>query len=552
MTVPAFKAPRGSSITCHGWIQEAAMRMLMNNLDREVAEDPDHLVVYGGRGKAARNFEALFEIIGQLRNLKNDETLLIQSGLPVGVLKTHEFSPRVLIANSNLVGRWATWQHFDELEKKGLMMFGQMTAGSWIYIGTQGILQGTYETFAQAARRHFNADSLRSRIVLTAGLGGMGGAQPLAVTMLDGVCLAIEVDGKRAHRRLEQKYLDFISHDIDEALSMCEGYRKRGESIGLGLIGNAADIYPELLKRGFHPDLITDQTSAHDPLYGYVPKGLSLDDCQALRKSDPDQVVRLAQKSMAEQVDSMIKYLDKGIPVFDYGNNLRAEAQNGGCRRAFDYEGFVPKYIRPLFCQGMGPFRWVALSGDPQDIHQTDRAIADLFPENRTLKRWLGLAQERVVFQGLPARICWLGYGERHLAGLRFNQMVKDGTLKAPIVIGRDHLDCGSVASPNRETEHMKDGSDAVADWPILNALLNTACGAAWVSFHHGGGVGMGYSLHAGQVLVADGSDEAAQRIERVLLADPALGIMRHANAGYDDAKTVAKDRGVKIPGYTC
>lgn len=551
-TTRNIKAARGNTLTCRGWAQEAAMRMLMNNLDREVAEDPDHLIVYGGRGKAARNWGAFDEIISQLKKLADDETLLIQSGQAVGVVKTHEQAPRILLANSNLVGRWATWEHFDELEKKGLMMFGQMTAGSWIYIGTQGILQGTYETFAEASRQHFKTDGhLTGKIVLTAGLGGMGGAQPLAVTMLGGVCLAIEVDEQRAQKRQKTKYLDMISYDLKEAVRICEENRNAGTPLSVGLIGNAATVHPRLFDSGFVPDLITDQTSAHDPLYGYVPKEFSPAECVQARLKDPSGFVKLAQTSMAEQVSVMIKYLDRGVPVFDYGNNLRAEAKIGGCERAFDYEGFVPKYIRPLFCEGMGPFRWVALSGEPKDILATDRALMDLFPKNLSLQRWLKLAGEKVAFQGLPARICWLGYGERHLAGVRFNDMVRTGEVKAPIVIGRDHLDCGSVASPNRETENMLDGSDAVADWPILNALANTACGASWVSFHHGGGVGMGYSLHAGQVCVADGTDDAKLKLIRVLTADPALGIMRHVSAGYDRAKEIAKLREVKIPGLT-
>jgi urocanate hydratase len=546
-------APRGNRLTCKGWAQEAALRMLMNNLDPMVAEDPDSLIVYGGRGKAARNPEALAEIIKQLKKLENDQTLLIQSGKAVGVIKTYEHAPRVLLANANLVGKWATWEHFDALEKKGLMMFGQMTAGSWIYIGTQGIVQGTYETFAQASRTHFETDgSLTGKIVLTAGLGGMGGAQPLAVVMLGGVCLALEVDEKRAQKRLATRYLDVICHDLDEAVVMAEECRKNGQAKSIALIGNAADIYQKLWQKGFMPDLITDQTSAHDPLYGYVPADFSVDECVALRLTDPDLVVKQARKSMADQVSVMLNYLGRGVPVFDYGNNLRAEAKNGGCEGAFSYEGFVPKYIRPLFCEGMGPFRWVALSGEPEDIFATDKALIELFPHNTSLKRWLALAREHIAFQGLPARICWLGYGERNLAGLRFNEMVKRGELKAPIVIGRDHLDCGSVASPNRETENMLDGSDAVADWPILNALATTACGASWVSFHHGGGVGMGYSLHAGQVCVADGTDDAANRLARVLLADPGLGIMRHADAGYSRAVEIAQERHVLIPNITC
>lgn len=553
MEKPTIRAEHGNRLTCLGWEQEAAMRMLMNNLSQEVAENPDELIVYGGRGKAARDWPSYHQIIHQLKQLTNEETLLVQSGKAVGVIKTHEQAPRVLIANSNLVGKWATWEHFDYLEKKGLMMYGQMTAGSWIYIGTQGILQGTYETFAEASRKHFNTDgNLLGKIVLTAGLGGMGGAQPLAVTLLGGVCLAVEIDEKRAQKRLNTRYVDFITHNIDEAVSWCEQARASKQAKSVALIGNAALIYEQLWQKGFMPDLITDQTSAHDPLYGYVPKEYSLALWEQMKLSDPALVIELSRKSMALQVSSMLKYLDQGVPVFDYGNNLRAEAKNGGCLRSFDYQGFVPQYIRPLFCEGQGPFRFVALSGDPADIFALDRALIKLFPKKTALKRWLSLAGERVQFQGLPARICWLGYGERALAGELFNHMVKKGELKAPIVIGRDHLDCGSVASPNRETENMKDKSDAVADWPILNALANTACGASWVSFHHGGGVGMGYSLHAGQVCVADGSDLALRKLERVLTADPALGIMRHADAGYEKAQEIAKSQSVKIPGLTC
>lgn len=545
-----LRAPRGNHLSCQGWAQEAALRCLMNNLDSEVAEIPEELIVYGGRGKAARSWEAFDEIVYQLKKLGNDETLLIQSGKAVGVVKTHEQAPRVLLANSNLVGKWATWEHFDELERKGLIMYGQMTAGSWIYIGTQGIVQGTYETFAEASRQHFKTDgSLKGKIVLTAGLGGMGGAQPLAITMLDGVCLAVEVDEERARKRCSSKYLDVIVHSIDEALDRALKHKSLGTGLSIGLIGNACEVYPELIKRKFMPDLITDQTSAHDPMYGYVPRGLSVGQCVVEREKDPELYVKRVERSMAEHVDAMIHYLDQGVPVFDYGNNLRAGAKKGGCQRAFEYDGFVPKYIRPLFCEGMGPFRWMALSGDPEDIYKTDQAMMKLFPHKTSLLRWLNLAQKKIAFQGLPARICWLGYGERHVAGLQFNEMVKNKELKAPIVIGRDHLDCGSVASPFRETEKMLDGSDAIADWPILNALSNVACGASWVSFHHGGGVGMGYSLHAGQVCVADGTKEAAVMLERVLKADPALGIMRHADAGYEKAIQVAKERGVQIPG---
>ena len=548
-TIRHIKAPRGTDITCKSWAQEAVMRCLMNNLDSEVAELPEELIVYGGRGKAARSWEAYDEIVRQLKILDNDETLLIQSGKAVGVLKTHHHAPRVLIANSNLVAKWATWEHFDELERKGLIMYGQMTAGSWIYIGSQGIVQGTYETFAQAARQHFNNDGhLRGKIVLTAGLGGMGGAQPLAVTMLDGVCLAIEVDEMRAKKRLHSKYLDEIVYSLDEAIERAKKYKASEVGRSIALIANACEVYPKLIEKNFIPDLITDQTSAHDPMYGYVPKGLSLEQCVIEREKNPQSYLKRVEHSMAQQVDAMIRYLDLGVPVFDYGNNIRAGAKNGGCARAFDYDGFVPKYIRPLFCEGMGPFRWMALSGDEEDIFKTDHAIMELFSHKKSLVRWLKLAKEKISFQGLPARICWLGYKERHLAGLKFNEMVRTGELKAPVVIGRDHLDCGSVASPFRETEKMLDGSDAIADWPILNALSNAACGASWVSFHHGGGVGMGYSLHAGQVCVADGSKEADAMLERVLTADPALGIMRHADAGYEKALQVAKERGVVIP----
>ena len=546
------RAPRGPDLTCKGWVQEAALRMLMNNLDPDVAERPDDLVVYGGRGRAARDWASFDAIVSSLRSLANDETLLVQSGKPVGVLRTHEDAPRVLLANSNLVGKWATWEHFDALEKQGLMMYGQMTAGSWIYIGTQGILQGTYETFAQAARTHFGTDgSLRGKIVLTAGLGGMGGAQPLAVKMAGGVCLAIDVDATRVQRRVETRYLDTVARDLDEAVRLAEQAKREGRATSIGVVGNAAHTHPALVKRGFVPDLVTDQTSAHDPLYGYLPSDVSLDDAAALRERDREGYLRRVRASMVTHVEAMLHWLDAGVPVFDYGNNLRAEAVVGGLARAFDYPGFVPAYIRPLFCEGMGPFRWVALSGDPDDIRVTDETVRALFPEKQSLTRWLDMAKTDVAFQGLPARICWLGYGERARAGLAFNDLVKSGKVKAPIVIGRDHLDCGSVASPNRETEAMQDGSDAVADWPILNALVNAVNGASWVSFHHGGGVGMGYSLHAGQVIVADGTEAAARRLERVLTSDPAMGVLRHVDAGYPRAVDVAKERGVKIPGVT-
>jgi urocanate hydratase len=544
-----IRAPRGPEISCQGWIQEAALRMLMNNLDPEVAERPEDLVVYGGTGKAARDWQSFDRIVSTLRTLTEEETLLVQSGKPVGVLRTHPDAPRVLIANSNLVGHWATWEHFHELERKGLMMFGQMTAGSWIYIGTQGILQGTYETFAQAGRTHFGSADLSGRLILSGGLGGMGGAQPLAATMNNAVFLGVEVDPARAQRRIDTRYLDVVARDLDEALQLCDEARRRRQPRSVAVIANAADIYPELVKRGVVPDLVTDQTSAHDPLNGYVPKGLSLEAAAELRKRDPAGYVRRAHLSMADQVQAMLAFQRAGSHVFDYGNNLRAGAQQAGLENAFDFPGFVPAYIRPMFCEGLGPFRWVALSGDPEDIRRTDRAVMGLFPEKESLRRWLTLAGERVAFQGLPARICWLGYGEREKAGLAFNELVRTGEVKAPIVIGRDHLDCGSVASPNRETEAMKDGTDAVADWPILNALVNAVNGASWVSFHHGGGVGIGYSLHAGQVIVADGTEAAARRISRVLTSDPAMGVLRHADAGYEQAMEVARARGVKIPG---
>ena len=547
---PPLCAPRGSDLSCKGWVQEAALRMLLNNLDPEVAERPEDLVVYGGTGKAARNWEAFDGIVSALRRLENDETLLVQSGKPVGIIRTHEDAPRVLIANSNLVGRWANWEHFNALEKQGLMMYGQMTAGSWIYIGTQGILQGTYETFAEAARQHFGSD-LSGRLVLSGGLGGMGGAQPLAATMNGGVFLGFDVDPDRIQKRLETGYLDEHAPNLDAALARVATCLKNKEAVSIGVALNTADALPELVRRGIVPDLVTDQTSAHDPLGGYVPHGMTLSEAQALRTSDPESYVRASHASMAVHVQAMLDMKAAGSHVFDYGNNLRAGAVEGGCERAFEFPGFVPAYIRPLFCEGKGPFRWVALSGDPEDIFTTDRALLDLFPENVALHRWLTLAGERIQFQGLPARICWLGYGERERAGLLFNELVRTGKVSAPIVIGRDHLDCGSVASPNRETEAMKDGSDAVADWPILNALVNAVNGASWVSFHHGGGVGIGYSLHAGQVIVADGTDAAAIRLERVLTADPAMGVFRHADAGYERAVEVAHERGVRIPNIT-
>ena len=544
------RAARGSELTCKGWVQEAALRMLMNNLDPEVAERPQDLVVYGGRGKAARDWPSFHRIVKALRELEADETLLVQSGKPVAIAKTHPDAPRVLIANSNLVGKWADWDHFRALEKAGLMMYGQMTAGSWIYIGTQGILQGTYETFAAAGRTHFGGD-LGGRLILSGGLGGMGGAQPLAATLAGAVYLGVDVDPWRVQRRLETRYLDEQASDLDDALARVEHARAAKKAVSIGLVGNAADVYAELVRRGYTPDFVTDQTSAHDPLDGYVPSGLTLDEAAALRTSDPAEYVRRSKATMARQVDAMLTFQKRGAHVFDYGNNIRAFAQEAGCERAFDFPGFVPAYIRPMFCRGEGPFRWVALSGDPADIAVTDKALMELFPHKHDMVRWLKAAAERVQFQGLPARICWLGMGERHKAGLLFNELVASGKVKAPIVIGRDHLDCGSVASPNRETEAMKDGSDAVADWPVLNALLNAVNGASWVSFHHGGGVGMGYSLHAGQVIVADGTPEAARRIERVLTGDPAMGVWRHVDAGYEEAVDVARERGVKVPGLT-
>mgnify|MGYP001330195514 FL=1 len=545
-------APRGNEMSCRGWVQEAALRMLCNNLDPEVAENPDELVVYGGTGKAARSWDAFDAICRSLKELGDDETLLVQSGKPVGIVKTHENAPRVLIANSNLVGRWANWEHFRELEKKGLMMYGQMTAGSWIYIGTQGILQGTYETFAEAGRQHFGTDDLTGRLVVTGGLGGMGGAQPLAATMNNGTFLGFDVDADRVRRRLEHQYIDEIADSIDDGIDRVIRYKAEGIGKSIGVIANAVDGLERLVQRGIVPDLLTDQTSAHDPLNGYVPRGMSLEDARALRKADPEAYIERSRSTMADHVRAMLALQAEGAHTFDYGNNLRAEAEEGGVENAFGFPGFVPAYIRPLFCEGKGPFRWVALSGDPEDIYETDRVIAQLFPEDKSLHRWLKMARERVHFQGLPSRICWLGYGERARAGLAFNELVRTGKVKAPIVIGRDHLDCGSVASPNRETEGMKDGSDAVADWPILNALLNAVNGASWVSFHHGGGVGMGYSLHAGQVIVADGSDEAERRLERVLTGDPAMGVFRHVDAGYEKAGRIANERGVRIPGFNC
>ena len=543
------RAPTGTTLHCKGWVQEAAYRMIQNNLDPEVAERPEDLVVYGGNGKAARDWPAFDRILACLRELGDEETLLVQSGKPVGVLRTHADAPRVLIANSNLVGKWATWEHFRELEQRGLMMYGQMTAGSWIYIGSQGIVQGTYETFAEAGRQHFGG-SLVGRLVLSAGLGGMGGAQPLAAVFAGAVFLGVEVDRTRAQKRLETGYLDELADDLDDALARVARYQAAGAAKSVGVVGNAAELLPELVRRGITPDLVTDQTSAHDPL-AYIPAGMSLEEAAVLRAADPAEYTRRSYASMAVHVRAMLAMKAAGSHVFDYGNNLRAGAVLGGEPDAFDFPGFVPAYIRPQFCEGRGPFRWVALSGDPEDIRVTDEALLELFPNDAGLARWLTMARERIHFQGLPARICWLGYGERHLAGLKFNELVASGKLKAPIVIGRDHLDCGSVASPNRETEGMLDGTDAVADWPILNALVNAVNGASWVSFHHGGGVGMGYSLHAGQVIVADGTEAAARRLERVLTGDPAMGIFRHVDAGYDRALEVAHERGVHIPGVT-
>ncbi len=540
-------APRGTTISCKGWQQEAAMRMLMNNLDPDVAERPDDLVVYGGSGRAARSWAAFDAIVRSLQSLEGDETLLVQSGKPVGIFRTHADAPRVLIANSNLVPHWANWDEFRRLEALGLTMYGQMTAGSWIYIGSQGIVQGTYETFAEAGRKHYGG-TLKGKFVLTAGLGGMGGAQTLAVSMNEGICLAVEADPQRIQRRLETGYCDEIASTLDEALNQVREAREQGQALSIGLIGNAAEIYPELVRRDVIPDIVTDQTSAHDALNGYIPAGLSLKDADELRASNPQEYVRRAQASMVTHVQAMLEMQRRGAIVFDYGNNLRGQALEAGETHALDFPGFVPAYIRPLFCRGKGPFRWVALSGDPEDIYRTDEAILELFPEDAALKRWITLARQKIHFQGLPARICWLGYGERDKAGLAFNELVAKGIVKAPIVIGRDHLDSGSVASPYRETEAMKDGSDAIADWPLLNALLNTASGATWVSLHHGGGVGIGYSMHAGQVIVADGTAEAAARLKRVLTNDPGTGVMRHVDAGYEEAVECAEERGVQIP----
>jgi urocanate hydratase len=551
MASRVIRAFRGNQLQTKGWQQEAALRMLMNNLDPEVAEAPQDLVVYGGNGKAARNWGSFDAIVRALKELENDQTLLIQSGKPVAVMPTHSLAPRVLISNSMLVPKWATWEHFRELDDRGLMMYGQMTAGSWIYIGTQGIVQGTYETFAEAGRQHFKSD-LAGRVVLTAGLGGMGGAQPLAATFAGAVSLNIEVDPARAIRRLETRYLDEIANDIHDAVKRVEAARKARRAVSIGLIGNAAEVLWELLKHDFKADLVTDQTSAHDELNGYVPAGLSLEAASDLRKRDPKAYIARSIESMGKHVEAMLEFQKRGAHVFDYGNNIRAQAVKAGVKNAFAFPGFVPAYIRPQFCEGRGPFRWVALSGDPQDIHVTDQALLELFPEDQGLARWLAMAEKRIAFQGLPARICWLGYGQREKAGLLFNELVRSGKVKAPIVIGRDHLDCGSVASPNRETEAMKDGSDAVADWPVLNALVNAVNGASWVSLHHGGGVGMGYSIHSGMVVVADGSADAAWRLTRVLNSDPGMGVVRHADAGYEIAQKIGKsafaNRGGRIP----
>lgn len=542
-----IKAPRGTKLNCKGWHQEAALRMLMNNLDPEVAERPGDLVVYGGTGKAARNWESYEAIVRTLKDLEDDETLLVQSGKPVGVFRTTSQSPRVLIANSNLVPAWGNWEHFRELEQKGLMMYGQMTAGSWIYIGTQGILQGTYETLAELADQHFGG-TLKGRLVLTAGLGGMGGAQPLAVTMNGGVAIVVEIDQERIEKRIATRYCQVSTDSMDEALQLAQEAQNNGEALSIALLGNAAEILPEFVKRGIVPDVVTDQTSAHDPLNGYIPIGYSLKQAEELRKMDPQRYIQLAKESMASHVQAMLDLQKKGSVVFDYGNNIRQQAKDVGVKNAFDFPGFVPAYIRPLFCEGKGPFRWVALSGDPADIHKIDDKLCAEFADNERLVRWIKMAKEQVEFQGLPSRICWLGYGERARFGLLINEMVKTGELSAPIVIGRDHLDAGSVASPHRETEGMKDGSDAVADWPLLNALVNACAGASWISLHHGGGVGIGYSIHAGMVVVADGTDEGAQRLERVLTSDPGMGVIRHADAGYDLAIKTAKEKGVKVP----
>jgi len=542
-----IRAPRGNTLTCKGWVQEAAMRMLMNNLDPEVGENPAALVVYGGRGKAARNWACYDAIVRSLRELENDETLLVQSGKPVGIFRTHSDAPRVIIANSLLVPAWANAAYFRELEDRGLIMYGQMTAGSWIYIGTQGILQGTYETFAAAGQKHFGG-SLKGKLIVTGGMGGMGGAQPLAATMNGAACLVIEVDRQRIERRVQQCYCDRLAETLDEALQLVLTAKQKGEALSVGLVGNCADVLSEMIRRNIIPDILTDQTSSHDELNGYVPHGISYEQALALRQANPQEYIKRAYESMAVHVAAMLELQKRGAITFDYGNNIRAQAQKAGIENAFDFPGFVPAYIRPLFCEGKGPFRWAALSGDPEDIRTTDKLALELFPENESLRRWIHLAGERVQFQGLPARICWLGYGERAKFGVALNELVANGKIKAPVVIGRDHLDTGSVASPNRETESMLDGSDAIADWPILNALLNTASGASWVSVHHGGGVGIGYSIHAGQVIVADGTKEASARLERVLTNDPGIGVARHADAGYELARQVAREKSVKIP----
>jgi len=540
------RAPRGTTKTAHGWGQEAALRMLQNNLDPEVAEHPDKLVVYGGTGKAARNWGSFDALIKTLTNLKNDETMLVQSGKPVGVFQTHEWAPRVLLANSNLVGDWATWPEFRRLENLGLTMYGQMTAGSWIYIGTQGILQGTYETFAAVAEKHFGG-TLAGTLTVTGGCGGMGGAQPLAITMNEGTCLIIDIDGSRLKRRVTKRYLDVIADNLEDAISMAVKAKNEKKAISIGLVGNSATVLPQLLARGVPIDIVTDQTSAHDPLF-YIPEGIDINDARDSADRNPVDFAKRAKESMAKHVEAMVNFQDKGAVVFDYGNSIRDEARQGGYQRAFEFPGFIPEYIRPLFCEGKGPFRWVALSGDPKDIARTDQAVLELFPENKHLHRWIKMAQDRVEFEGLPARICWLGYGERDKAGLKFNDLVASGEVSAPIVIGRDHLDCGSVASPYRESEAMLDGSDAIADWPLLNAMINISSGASWVSIHHGGGVGIGRSIHAGQVSVADGTPLAAQKLERVLTNDPGMGVIRHADAGYEHAKEVAIEKGVHVP----
>ena len=543
-----IKAPTGPELTCGSWQTEAPFRMIQNNLDREVAENPDELVVYGGIGRAARSWSDFEAILASLKTLADDETLLVQSGKPVGVFRTHADAPRVLIANSNIVPHWANWDHFSELDRKGLMMYGQMTAGSWIYIGTQGIVQGTYETFVEAGRQHYGGD-LTGKWILTGGLGGMGGAQPLAAAMAGACCLAVECNPESIDFRLRTRYLDEKAESLDEALALIERWTAAGEAKSVGLLGNAAEIFPELVKRGVRPDIVTDQTSAHDPVNGYLPEGWTMGEWRAKRESDPKAVEKAARASMRKQVEAMIAFWEAGVPTLDYGNNIRQVALEEGLENAFAFPGFVPAYIRPLFCRGIGPFRWAALSGDPEDIYKTDAKVKELLPDNHALHNWLDMARERIAFQGLPARICWVGLGDRHRLGMAFNEMVASGELKAPVVIGRDHLDSGSVASPNRETEAMKDGSDAVSDWPLLNALLNTASGATWVSLHHGGGVGMGFSQHAGMVIVADGTEDAARRLERVLWNDPASGVMRHADAGYEDALDCAREKGLHLPG---